>query len=481
MFLQFADPIMEKYQAKRIAHWNAIAQKMRHWKGMGGYYHQRMNQVYSHLIPPGSRVLDIGCVDGNLLASLKPSVGIGVEIAPEMTALARERHPEFTYITSPEDRFSVEGTYDYIIFSDILNEVWDVQAIFDHVRQFAAPDVRIIINTYSRLWEYPLMLTEKLGLAKPEVGKNWLTVPDLSSLLNLSGFEVLKASKEILFPIGVPLLSSFLNCFLVRFWPFNHLALTNYIIAKLQPSPLPPGYNPVVSVVIPARNEEGNIENILTRIPELGGGTEIIFVEGNSTDNTYAAIEEGIAKHPERRCQILKQAGKGKGDAVRLGFSKASGDVLMILDADLTVPPEDLLRFYNALVSGKGKLINGVRLVYPMEDQAMRFFNLIGNKFFSSAFSWLLGQSIKDTLCGTKVLWKKDYARIAANRAVLGDFDPFGDFDLLFGASLLNFKIIDLPVRYRARTYGTTNIQRWKHGWLLLRMVAFAAKYIKFR
>ena len=152
----------------------------------------------------------------------------------------------------------------------------------------------------------------------------------------------------------------------------------------------------------------------------------------------------------------------------------------MILDADLTVPPEDLPRFYDSLVSGKGNLINGVRLVYPMEEEAMRFFNFIGNKFFSFAFSWLLGQPIKDTLCGTKVLWKSDYERIAANRSVFGDFDPFGDFDLLFGASILNMKIIDLPVRYRARTYGETNIQRWKHGWLLLRMVLFAAKNIKF-
>jgi glycosyltransferase involved in cell wall biosynthesis len=231
---------------------------------------------------------------------------------------------------------------------------------------------------------------------------------------------------------------------------------------------------------VPARNEQGNIENILKRTPEMGAGTEIVFVEGHSTDNTYAVIEESIHLHPERRCQIMRQEGKGKRDAVRLGFSKAKGDVLMILDADLTVPPEDLPRFYNALVLGKADFVNGVRLVYPMEDQAMRFFNLIGNKFFSLAFSWLLGQSIKDTLCGTKVLWKKDYERIAANRSFFGDFDPFGDFDLLFGASILNFKIIDLPIRYRARTYGSTNIQRWKHGWLLLRMVAFAARKIKF-
>ena len=224
-------------------------------------------------------------------------------------------------------------------------------------------------------------------------------------------------------------------------------------------------------MIIPARNEAGNIPDIFARTPDMGEGTELVFVEGHSRDNTYAAIEAAIAAHPERCCQLLRQTGVGKGDAVRLGFARARGEMLMILDADLTVPPEDLPRFYEALRSGKGEFINGVRLVYPMEKQAMRFLNLLGNKFFSLAFSWLLGQPIKDTLCGTKVLWKRDYEAIAANRAYFGDFDPFGDFDLIFGAVKLNLKITDLPIRYRERTYGTTNIQRWKHGWLLLKMV----------
>jgi glycosyltransferase involved in cell wall biosynthesis len=233
-------------------------------------------------------------------------------------------------------------------------------------------------------------------------------------------------------------------------------------------------------VIIPARNEAGNIPAIFARTPQMGEGTELVLVEGHSRDKTYAAIEATVAEHPERSCQLLRQTGIGKGDAVRLGFSRARGDVLMILDADLTVPPEDLPRFYEALVSGKGEFINGVRLVYPMEGQAMRFLNLLGNKFFSLAFSWLLGQSIKDTLCGTKVLWKKDYEAITNNRAYFGNFDPFGDFDLIFGAAKLNLKITDLPIRYRERTYGTTNIQRWKHGWLLLKMVLFAARRLKF-
>ena len=212
----------------------------------------------------------------------------------------------------------------------------------------------------------------------------------------------------------------------------------------------------------------------------MGKGTEIVFVEGHSKDRTYETVLKNQRLFPERRSHLFRQTGKGKGDAVRLGFEKAEGDILMILDADLTVPPEDLSLFYRALVENKAEFINGVRLVYPMEKDAMRFFNFLGNKFFSLAFSWLLGQPIKDTLCGTKVLWKTDYEQIARNRDYFGDFDPFGDYDLLFGASRLNLKVLNLPIRYRERVYGDTNIQRWKHGWLLLKMVAFAASRIKF-
>jgi glycosyltransferase involved in cell wall biosynthesis len=306
-----------------------------------------------------------------------------------------------------------------------------------------------------------------------------LTVDDVANLLALADFEVTRHWDEVLLPLDVPPLDRLANQYLARIWPFNQATLTHFVVARPQPRS-DRREEPLVSVVVPARNEAGNIDAIFERTPEMGAGTELIFVEGHSSDDTYASIERAIEQHPERDAKVFKQGGKGKGDAVREGFAHAHGDVLMILDADLTVAPEDLPRFLHALCSGKGELINGVRLVYPMEKQAMRFFNLLGNKFFSLAFTWLLGQSIKDTLCGTKVLWASDYRRISAQRAYFGDFDPFGDFDLLFGAAKLNLKIVDLPIRYRERTYGTTNIQRWRHGLLLLRMVAFAARRIKF-
>ena len=365
--------------------------------------------------------------------------------------------------------------------SDVLNDVWDAQQVLERALLVSSPETRLVVNFYSRLWEGPLRLAARLGLTKPNLPQNWLDAHDVSNLLALAGWEVVRSWQEILFPFDVPLLAPLCNRFLVRLWPFRFLALTNFVVARPAPSGARRGpERPVVSVVVPARNEAGNVAEIFDRTPETEGGTELIFVEGHSTDDTYGAIEREMAARPGRRCRLFRQTGKGKGDAVRLGFREASGDILVILDADLTVPPEDLPRFVKVLVSGKGEFANGVRLVYPMEEEAMRFMNLLGNKFFSWAFSWLLGQPLKDTLCGTKAVWRKDYRRIAANRSVFGDFDPFGDFDLIFGANRLSLKLVDVPVRYGERRYGTTNIRRWSHGWLLLRMVAFAARRIKF-
>ncbi|MHB0871359.1 MAG: glycosyltransferase [Chloroflexota bacterium] len=481
MSLNPADGAAIKYRHDRIDHWDAVARQMDSRTGWGGYYHRRLAQIYRSLVAPGQRVLEIGCGRGDLLAALEPSVGVGVDFSSEMIGRAAQRHPNLRFATADGHVLSLlQEDFDVIILSDLVNDLWDVQAVLEQIARLSTPRTRVILNSYSRLWELPLAAAEKLGLGRPTLYQNWLTVEDIANLLGLADFEVIRHWSEILWPLPAPILAPLANRWLVKLWPFRYLGLTNFVVARPRCKSAPRPNGPTVSVIVPARNEAGNISQILTRTPEMGGGTEVVFVEGHSTDNSYAAIEAAMAEHPERQCRLHRQTGVGKGDAVRLGFAEASGDILMILDADLTVPPEDLPRFYEALSSGKADFVNGVRLVYPMEKQAMRFFNLLGNKFFSLAFSWLLGQPVKDTLCGTKVLWKADYERIATNRPYFGEFDPFGDFDLLFGAARLNMKIVDLPIRYRERTYGTTNIQRWKHGLLLLRMVAFAARRLKF-
>jgi ubiquinone/menaquinone biosynthesis C-methylase UbiE len=477
-------PKQSAYTDARIAYWEEYEKSSSRFDILRRGYRDRLAEFYRFLIPPGMKVLELGSGEGDLLAAVCPSVGVGVDFCPSMIHRAHARHPELRFVEADVHFVDLKGeTFDFIIVSDLVNDLWNVQRAFTNALRFAHPDTRIIINSYSRLWEGPRRIAEWTGFAKKQPLQNWLTRQDLENLLYLADFEVIRASQEVLLPLNIPLIGPFANKVAVKLWPIRHLGLTNFVIARPRPHPQPDP-EPIVSVIVAARNESGNVANIFDRVPQMGGGTELIFVEGGSKDDTYATIEREIAVRgslgPAGPAQLYRQTGKGKGDAVRLGFAKAKGEVLMILDADLTVPPEDLPYFYEAWRSGRGEFVNGVRLVYPMEGGAMRFFNFLGNKFFSLAFSWLLGQSIKDTLCGTKVLSREHYRMIADNRAYFGDFDPFGDFDLIFGAAHFNMKIVDLPVRYAERVYGETNIQRWSHGWLLLKMVVYAMWRLKF-
>ena len=470
----------DAYIEERRRYWDEFAHKQPGWDGPRRYYRGRLAELYRFVIPPGSRVLELGCGEGDLLAALKPSEGVGLDLSSARIELGRRKYPHLNLATGDAHSFDFgDKQFDFVVASDLINDLWDVQQMFETVRHCIHPGTRLVVNFYSRLWEGPRRVAEALHIARPQLGQNWLTVPDVENLLYLAGFETIQTRPEILWPMRTPGIDSLANRYLVKMWPWNIFAITHFLVAR--PAPLPPSDpEPRVTVVVPARNEAGNISNILDRVPELGGGTELIFVEGNSTDDTYAAIEREIARRPGCTAKLFRQSGKGKGDAVRLGFANSTGEVLMILDADMTVPPEDLPRFYDAWRSAKGEYINGVRLVYPMEDRAMRFFNLVGNKFFSLAFSWLLNQSIKDTLCGTKVLSRAHYEVIARNRAYFGEIDPFGDFDLIFGAAKYNLKMVDLPIRYAERVYGDTNIQRWRHGMILLCMVLLAMRRIKF-
>jgi SAM-dependent methyltransferase len=447
---------------------------------MGGAYHRRLVELYRLLIPKGQRVLDVGCGRGELLAALQPAQGVGVDFSPEMIGRATVRYPGLRFLEADAHALpDLGGPFDAIILSDLVNDAWDIQRVLEQLRPYCTASTRLVLNYYSRTWEMPLRTAQALRLAMPLREQNWLTPEDLDGLLRLAGFEPIRRWQEILFPLPIPLVADFFNKILVKLPVFRTLALANFMVARPAPAPSP-SLEGSVSVIIPARNEAGNIPAVFARTPRLGSHTELVFVEGHSRDETAAVIQAEMQSHPEWECQFISQPGSGKADAVRTGFAAAKGEILMILDADLTVPPEDLTRFYQALVDGKGEFVNGVRLVYPMERQAMRGLNLLGNRFFSVAFSWLLGQPVKDTLCGTKVLRRSDYERIAANRPYFGEFDPFGDYDLLFGAAKLNLKIIDLPIRYRERTYGSTNIQRWRHGWLLFRMIGVAAVRLKF-
>jgi SAM-dependent methyltransferase len=433
------------------------------------------------MVLPGSRVLEVGCGLGDLLAGLSASEAIGIDISPRMIEIARDRHPGLDLRVADVERGELPaGPFDAIVLSDVIGHLDDIQRALERLRPLLAPGGRMIVTYYNFVWEPVLKVAEQVGRKTPWPEQNWLSMKDIENLLYLSGFDVVRRGTDILLPLNVPILADLANRVGAKLPGAKQAALVDYFVARSAPEieadPLP-----TVSVICPCKNEKGNIREAVARTPVMGPATELIFVDGNSTDGTREEIEAVIAEYrgPLTLRLVAQGDGKGKGDAVRKGFAAAKNDVLMILDSDLTVPPEDLPKFYRALVTGKGEFINGVRLVYPMEGEAMRFLNLLGNKFFSTALSWLLEQPIKDSLCGTKVLYRSDYEKIADNRAFFGDFDPFGDFDLLFGAARLNMKIVDLPVRYRARTYGDTKISRFSHGFLLLRMTAFGFRKLR--
>lgn len=433
------------------------------------------------LIPEGQRVLELGCGTGSLLAALKPSRGVGLDISAAMVEEARRRHPDLEFhqgdCETAADLAALGGPFDAIILADTVGMLDDVERTLGQLHGLCHADTRVVIAYYNYLWEPVLRLGERLGLRMPTPEMNWLMPADIDNLIHLADFEPVRHDWRQLIPYGFAGLGGIVNRYVATLPGIRQLCLRHYVVARSKR--LPPPANPSCTVLVPARNEKGNIAAIVERLPQFCDDLEIVFVEGHSQDGTYEEMERVRDATPQRDIKVFRQDGKGKGDAVRKGFANARGDILMILDADMTVPPEDLPKFYAAIAGGKGEFINGSRLVYPMEKEAMRFLNRIANHAFSLLFTWLLNQRFTDTLCGTKVLWRHHYDRIVAGRSYFGDFDPFGDFDLIFGASKLSLKIVEVPIRYAARTYGETQISRFSHGWLLLRMVVFAYSKLK--
>jgi SAM-dependent methyltransferase len=476
------DPIRDEVLRFYEEHHESIeASRRRH-----PYFYGYLARALRARVAPGQRILDVGCGSGHLLAALEPSQGVGIDLSPRAVARARELYgsPTLSFVEGDASDEAViraaGGPFDVVLLVNVATHLTDVQRALEALQAVVHARTRIFIYSYSRLWQPALRLAELLRLKHRPPPEAWLPPEEVRSILALADYVLVRQDSQIVCPVYVPLVSDLLNRYLGHLPGTEWLSLMYGLVARPAPHLFAPASPPSTSVVIPCRNEEGHIPGLVARLPDLGPGSEYIFVEGNSHDDTEGAIRRAIAQNPGRPFSFYKQPGRGKGDAVRLGFEKARGDVLLILDSDMGVAPEDVPRFVAALARGKGDMVNGSRLVYPMEGRAMRFLNLVANKLFAWLFSWVLGQQVRDTLCGTKALYREDYERIAAGRSFFGDFDPFGDFDLLLGAARLNLRIIDLAVRYHEREYGQTNISRFRHGWLLLRMSLFAARKLKF-
>jgi glycosyltransferase involved in cell wall biosynthesis/ubiquinone/menaquinone biosynthesis C-methylase UbiE len=489
---------LDPYKDDVRTHYDALAGARDGWYSRNRYYHSQVENAVAAIIPPASSVLELGSGTGNLLNALQPSPGVGLDVSEAMVAAAQRKYPHLAFAVADVERFQLGRDFDFIVASDLIGELGDIAAMLERVHDHCHDQTRLVLTFHNPVLEGVLRLAQRLGVAMRPSRQNWIGLESVSELLELSDFEVASAHSELLVPVQVPLVASLANGRLSQWRGVRYLNLLFLVAARpRRPRPKPQPLS--CTVVIPCRNELDNIEPAVLRTPEMGTRTELIFVDGASNDGTKERIEEVIERFraekdiklipqlpnaayggsrvdPATRTAMLKM---GKGDAVRKGFDAATGDVLMILDADLTVPPEDLPYFFSAIATGKGEFVNGTRLVYPMEERAMKFFNYVGNWFFSKLFTWLLEQPIRDTLCGTKVLTRQDYERIKAERSYFGDFDPFGDFDLLFGAARLKLKIREVPVRYRRRTAGVSKVRIWKHGWLLMGMSLIAFRKLK--
>ncbi|TMJ33691.1 MAG: glycosyltransferase [Alphaproteobacteria bacterium] len=464
---------------RRLA--DASAPERRKWYARGAFFHAEDLHYLKFLIGEGARVLELGCGTGELLAALRPRYGVGVDFSAGMIGEAHKAHPHLTFLVGDiEDEAFIRqlpGPFDVILVVDTLGAVDDCQGMFENLHALCARETRLIVGYFSHLWYPALKAAETLGLKMPQPAQNILSPADVGSLVALADFEAVKSERRLLLPARVFGLGRLFNRFIAPLPLVSSLCLRHYTVCRSLRHRSADVRS--ASIVVPARNERGNIEPAVQRIPRFVEDLEIVFVEGHSQDGTWAEIERVRAVYPHYDIKAVKQPGKGKSDAVFAGFEVARGDVLIILDADLTVPPEQMPKFWEAIRSGKGEFVNGSRLVYPLEVQAMRFLNLIANKIFSILFTWLLSQRFTDTLCGSKALRRSDYARLKAARGYFGEFDPFGDFELIFGASKLGLKAVEIPIRYASRTYGQTQISRFRHGVMLLRMVVFAFLRIK--
>lgn len=468
---------LNRMREARRAFQDANAESREKWIRSNRYFYGRLQNLLKFVVGTGKRVLEIRCLTGDALAGLQPSYGVGVEIGKALVDKASQKHPGFRFVQNDPEFLDLGEKFDCVVFNHVFDTV-DVLAAFERMRAHCEDRGLFVIINYNALWQPIVGLASRIGLRSRFVEPNWVNADDIRGFLKLAGFRLVRQHRLLLLPKWIPLLSFFMNDFAARLPLFRRLCLMQVIVAR-------PVINAryhedvSVSVIVPCRNEEGNIAEAVKRIPAMGKHTEIIFCDDNSTDGTAGEVRRMQGLHPEKEIRLLDGPGICKAENVWTGFREARGDILMVLDADLSVMPEELPICFAALVNGNGDFANGNRLTYPMQKQAMKFANMIGNKVFGLIFSFLLDQRIKDTLCGTKALWRSDWIQLQKSIGSWGIRDLWGDYELLFGACKLNLEIVEVPVHYQERIRGVTKMTRvffnglrmlgicW-HAWLRL-------------
>ncbi len=448
------------YSTKIAKHFEGLAMTYESLKKRNSYYNNFLKNWCKSLLPPNQKVLDVGCAHGDVLAAMQPSYGIGIDISPAMVGEACQKNPGLTFSQSRIEDFESETRFDALLLINTLEYLYDIGTVFDKAHELLEDNGRIYITTANPFWSPIFKLSSKLGLRIPDYERLYVTNEDIVNILELHGFEIVYKEMALILPKYIPILSPVLNFVFPALPYLRMLCSTQLIVARKLP-PKRKEYS--VSVVIPCHNEVGNVDRCVTEMKKFGISTELIFVDDGSTDGTAAAIKPHLNEEIEVKV-ISYSPNRGKGNAVKAGFDAATGDILMILDADLTTHPDELQPIYEAMATGRAEFVNCSRFIYPMEGGAMPFINYLGNKCFSLLASYIMEQRVSDTLCGTKAIFRGDYQNIIMGR------DPWGDYDFLFGAAQLRLKIKELPVHYRERMAGLSKMNTKKHTINLIKM-----------
>ena len=433
-----APRVRRRTSGKRLqAYYSALAPQWESWRAKNRYYHERVQELMTGAVAPGRRVLEIGTGAGDVLAAVNPSEGVGVNVAEPLTDLARRKHAGLTFQTFDADAVELPDGFqpDYILSVNLLDHVYDVYDLFDSLREAMTERTLVLVTTSNPLWAPALRVASRLGRRSPESPRNYITNRDIGSVLNVLGFDVVEQGLALPVPVHVPGIGGLLNAVVPDLPVLRYASSTQYLAARRRVERAPLS----VSVIVPCHNEEGNVRECARRVPDMGARTEIVFVDDGSKDGTRDAVR-AIMRDDERVRLVAYETNHGKANAVRAGFDAARNDVVMILDADMTVRPEDLPKFLVPLQHGTADFVNGTRLIYPMEGAAMPPANFVGNKAFCFLVSWVMRQRVSDTLCGTKALLRRDYESMP-----ISGQDRWGDFDLLFGAARAKLRVAGDP------------------------------------